>query len=141
MKISSFFKFVEIQTKIASIIPFIIGILFAYEHYATFNPILLGIFLFSLLCVDMATTGINNYIDYKRAKRTEGYNYEVHNAIVRDGIEDSKAVVVIFALLLLGAFSGLVLYLLTDWVILFFITIFYKTILKVKLIVKLYNKS
>ena len=68
MGLRSFLKLVEIQTKAASITPLLLGTIFAFYRYQKF---VLSNFLFmllSLLCFDMATTAINNYLDYKKAK-------------------------------------------------------------------------
>jgi 1,4-dihydroxy-2-naphthoate octaprenyltransferase len=119
VKISSFFKLVEIQTKVASLMPFILGILFTYDRYRVFHPQLVMLFFISMICLDMGTTTINNFMDYKRAIKKEGYNFEEHNAMGRDDLSDNAAIAVIFILLCIAAGSGLVLYLKTDWVILF----------------------
>ncbi len=120
MKISSFFKLVEIQTKVASLMPFILGLLFTYDRYQTINPQLVSLFFISMICMDMGTTAVNNFMDYKRAIKKEGYNFEVHNVMARDDLSDNMAIAVIFILFCIAAGSGLILYLKTDWVILFF---------------------
>lgn len=73
----------------------------------------------SLLCVDMATTTINNYIDYKKAVKTHGYGYETHNAIVRDRLSERAVVMTIIALLLTASIFGFLLFLNTNLVVLF----------------------
>ena len=81
MSLTNFFKFVEIQTKLASMIPFILGTLYSLYRYKSFNLknfIIMGI---SLLAFDMATTAINNYIDYKKALNND--SYENKNEIVK----------------------------------------------------------
>lgn len=118
MKIGSFFKLVEIQTKVASIIPLIVGILFTLYRYDTIKPLRLLIFFISLICVDMATTAINNLMDYKRAKVKEGYNYEVHNAIVHYGLTVKQVKKVIIILFTIGILAGITLVTMTDFVIL-----------------------
>lgn len=71
MNFSSFLKLIEIQTKVASIIPFYLGhymsttvIMFFYQecrHYVYLNDYF-----------DMTTTMINNYMDYKQAIKKKG---------------------------------------------------------------------
>ncbi len=119
MKISSFFKLVEIQTKVASVIPFFAGVVFAKYRFDVSNPKVLIIFFICLLALDMATTAINNLMDYKRAVLKEGFNFEHHNAIVRDKLSQSTVITIIILLLLISAIFGFWLYLITDiWVLL-----------------------
>jgi 1,4-dihydroxy-2-naphthoate octaprenyltransferase len=118
MRISSFLKLVEIQTKVASVLPFLTGIAFCYYRYKEFDVLRLGLFFLSMLCVDMATTTINNYWDYKKAVLKEGFNYESHNAIVSDQLKEKQVQVIIGVLLSMGVLFGLALFLLADWVIL-----------------------
>jgi len=72
----------------------------------------------SLLAFDMATTAINNYIDYKKALKVNGCSYKDKNAIVKYGIKESTAVSIIFALLILATFLGILLTLNTNAVVL-----------------------
>lgn len=118
MKISSFFKLVEIQTKVASVFPFFFGTLYGVWTRGSFRWLPALVMLLSLICIDMATTAINNYMDYKRAIRREGYGYEEHNAIVKDQVEIDRVKIVIITLLGLGLIFGLVLVWLTDWIVL-----------------------
>lgn len=118
MKIKSLFKLVEIRTKVASVIPLFLGILFTIYRYDRFKPYILVLFFISMICIDLATTAINNFMDNKRAIKKEGFNYEEHNAMMRDGISDKSAITAIFILLIFAAITGTILFLMTDWVIL-----------------------
>lgn len=118
MSLSSFFKLVEIQTKVASVIPFIIGTLYSIYHFESFNASSFIIMFISLISFDMATTAINNYYDYKKARKTSGFNYESHNAIVSCKLKESTVKLVIAALLVTAAASGILLFLNTSPVIL-----------------------
>lgn len=118
MKVSSFLKLVEIQTKVASVVPFIIGTLYTIYHYKTFNVVNFLIMLVSLLCIDMATTAINNYQDYRKAIKKYGYGYESHNAIVRDKLSERSVRITILALLSLATAFGLMLFLNTNVIVL-----------------------
>ncbi len=118
MSIKSFLKLVEIQTKIASVIPFALGSLYAYYRFNKFNFTNFIIMFISLLTIDMATTAINNYYDYKNARKTYGYNYESHNAIVRDNLKESTVITAIFGLLGIAITFGILLFLNTNIVIL-----------------------
>lgn len=118
MTIKSFLKLVEIQTKVASMVPFLMGSVVACYRYNKFNWINFLFMFLSLLCFDMATTAINNYLDFRKAKKTEGYGYEKHNAIVRYGLKESAVLAVIFTLLGTAALFGILLYLNTSPVVL-----------------------
>ncbi len=118
MKISSFLKLVEIQTKAASIIPFILGNLYALLRFESFSLKNFLLMLISLLSIDMATTAINNYIDYKKAIKTEGFGYESHNAIVKDGLKESTVQATIGTLLAIAVVFGILLFLNTNLVVL-----------------------
>lgn len=119
MNISSFLKLVEIRTKVASIIPFTIGSLFTIYRYKTVDIHHMIIFFISMISIDMATTAINNFMDYKRAIKKDGYNYEEHNAMVKNSLSDTSAVLVIVTLLTIATIAGFILFLNTDWVVLF----------------------
>lgn len=118
MNIKSYFKLVEIQTKVASVIPFLLGSLYALYRFNTFNIKNFILMFFSLICVDMCTTAINNYMDYKNANRKFGFGYESHNAIVRDNIKESTVIATICTLLSLAIIFGVLLVLNTNYVVL-----------------------
>lgn len=120
MFFQSFLKLVEIQTKVASVVPFLLGSIFALYNYQNFNYENFLIMLISLLIFDMLATAINNYIDYKKAVKKEGYNYEIHNAIVRDDLKESTVITIIITLFSIASISGFFLYLNTDLVVLSF---------------------
>ena len=118
MRVSSFLKLVEIQTKVASVIPFALGTAYAVYRFNQFNVKNFFLMFISLISFDMVTTAINNYLDYKKANKTYGYGYESHNAIVRDKLKESDVVMTIFALLLTATAAGFMLYLNTNIVVL-----------------------
>jgi 1,4-dihydroxy-2-naphthoate octaprenyltransferase len=60
-----FWGYVEIRTKIASVLPFLLGIFYAAYTYRQINAWSTGLFFVSMLFFDMATTALNNYIDTK----------------------------------------------------------------------------
>jgi 1,4-dihydroxy-2-naphthoate octaprenyltransferase len=72
----------------------------------------------SLLCIDMATTAINNYQDYKKAIKKEGYGYESHNAIVRYNLKEGSVKFVILTLLAIASAFGLWLFIETNIIVL-----------------------
>ena len=118
MGLKSFLKLVEIKTKAASMTPFLLGTVFVLYRYQKFNWVNFLLMLVSLLCFDMATTAINNYLDYKKARKTEGFGYEEHNAIVRDNLSEFSVLTVIVILLILAVGFGILLFLNTSPVVL-----------------------
>lgn len=119
MNLSVFLKLVEIQTKVASFFPVLIGTLFSYYRYGQIKPVNILIMFISLLCIDLATTTLNNLMDYKRAVKKEGFNFESHNAIVKYKLSEKTVIITILILLIIGALTGLFLVYNTDLVVLF----------------------
>jgi 1,4-dihydroxy-2-naphthoate octaprenyltransferase len=111
-------KLVEIQTKVASVIPFSLGSIFVYYRYGQFYFKNFIFMFISLLVFDMTATAINNYIDYKKAIKTSGYNYELHNVIVRDNINETVVVITIILLFSIASGFGLMLFLNTNYLVL-----------------------
>lgn len=116
----SFLKLVEIQTKVASFFPFLIGISFSLYRYGELKIVNTLLFFASMLCVDFATTALNNYMDFRRAKVRGGYNYEVHNAVVAYELKESTVRRVILFLIFIAACFGILLFLRTDYIVLLF---------------------
>lgn len=118
MNIKSFLKLVEIQTKLASMIPFTAGSLFAAYHFGRFDVVSFFLLFGSLFIFDMTTTAINNYFDFKRASVKKGYNYEEHNAIGRDSLSLSTVRITISIMLTLAITMGVLLVLRTNLLVL-----------------------
>lgn len=118
MNIKTFLDLVEFRTKVASIIPFIGGVVYTLYRYQRFEWDVLVIFFLSMLCVDMATTAMNHLSDSRRAINKSGYNYESHNAVNKYNIHINKVKMVIFSLLAISGILGLVLFMKTDILIL-----------------------
>ncbi len=118
MTIKSYLKLVEIQTKVASVIPFLLGTFYDLFRFNTFNFKNFLLMFLSLICFDMATTAINNYQDFKSANRKHGFGYESHNAIVKYNLSKYSVLATIFILLSLATIFGLILFLNTNFVVL-----------------------
>lgn len=100
MKIQIFFQFVEIKTKLASMLPFALGSLYSLYRFELFNMANFLVMFVALLTFDMATTGINNYLDHKKS---------VHSVGIHGGIGERSALTVIFTLLAVAISFGLLL--------------------------------
>ncbi|MDV4149245.1 1,4-dihydroxy-2-naphthoate polyprenyltransferase [Clostridium sp. AL.422] len=109
MNIKSFFRLVEIQTKAASVIPYLIGTFYTLYRYDYFNLQNAIIMFLSMIIFDMTTTAINNYMDYSKAIKKEGYGYETHNAIVRHNLNPKVVKGIIISMLVIAATLGLLL--------------------------------
>lgn len=116
MSIRSFFKLVEVQTKIASMFPFLIGLLYVIYRYEHFNHLNTVIFFISLLLIDLTTTAINNYMDYKKAS-SDDYRIK-HNVIGQNKIPLKWVKIVIFTMLIISNGLGIWLVFRTDLVVL-----------------------
>jgi 1,4-dihydroxy-2-naphthoate polyprenyltransferase len=109
LNIVSFLKLVEIQTKVASVIPFLLGTFYTLYRYDNFNIKNAIIMFASMIIFDMTTTAINNYMDYAKAVKKEGYGYETHNAIVNYNLNPRLVRLTIYIMLALATFLGLLL--------------------------------
>lgn len=118
MNIGSFLKLVEIQTKVASVIPYLLGTLFALYAFDDFKIKEAVLLFLGMLVFDMTTTAINNYVDYTKAIKKEGFGYEEHNAIGRDGLDSQMVLKVIIGMLILSTVLGVMLFLTTDLMVL-----------------------
>ncbi|SKC79301.1 1,4-dihydroxy-2-naphthoate polyprenyltransferase [Maledivibacter halophilus] len=114
MSIPSFLKLVEIQTKVASVIPFLLGTAYTLYRFNSFDLKNFILMFISLIAFDMAVTATNNFYDYKNAKKTYGYNYEIHNVIVRSNLKEKTVLGVIFTLVLVAVICGFILFLNTN---------------------------
>lgn len=113
-----FLDLVEIRTKVASMIPFLMGTAYAWFRFDTFQVEHFALMLVSLLSFDMATTAINNYYDYHKAIKKHGYGYESHNAIVRYNMNSANVALLIVVLLIVAIGAGFILFMHTGWLVL-----------------------
>lgn len=131
MTFSVFLKLVEIQTKLASLIPFIIGSLYALYRYENFKVHNFVVMFISMITFDMATTAINNYYDYKKAIDSDESDFRKNNVIGANNLKESTVVASILTLLLIASAMGIALAFNTNIVVLaigvlcFIVGIFY----------------
>ena len=104
--INAFLKLVEIRTKVASMFPLLLGTLMAYQAVQSIDRINFMLMLLSLLCIDLTTTGLNHYFDYKRAFLKSGYHYEAHNPVSSGEFSPEKALGLLVILACLGIIAG-----------------------------------
>lgn len=118
MKVREFLKLVEIQTKVASVFPLIIGYLYSRLTFGSFRGLASLLFFLSLLSLDMATTALNHYSDYKKEKIGSGYGYRQHNPLSASGLKQGMVRVVIVLLFFASFILGLLLVWQTDYLVL-----------------------
>lgn len=124
-----FLEFVELKTKVASVFPMTIGILWAVYRYQTFDWLNTLLFVLAVLSFDMCTTAINNTMDYHKAQ-DEDYRQQ-ENVIGKFQLQFKQMVAIIAGLLGFSVILSLLLVWRTDWLLLpmgvlcFLIGIFY----------------
>ncbi|WP_446899706.1 1,4-dihydroxy-2-naphthoate polyprenyltransferase [Clostridium sp. LBM24168] len=128
MHLKEFLEFIEIKTKLASIIPFFLGTIYSIYRYDSLKTTNFFIMLVSLISFDMATTAINNYCDYKNRMCKDD---EKMNIISSGKLKESTALAVIILLFAVAVVFGIILTVRTNLIVLFigaisfFIGIFY----------------
>lgn len=111
-KLMIFLEFVEIRTKLASVMPMLIGFLWTAYHYQQFNWLNSSVFACAVLAFDMCTTAINNTVDYHKALKLEYKEQE--NVIGKYNLPFKKMISIILILLGIAIIFSLVLVFLTD---------------------------
>lgn len=107
MSMPVFLELVEIRTKLASLFPFTLGILFSVYYFSEFNAVNTILFFIALLVFDMATTAINNTMDYVKAKNMHYKEHE--NILGKAGLSVKQATTLIVAMIGFSAIIGLTL--------------------------------
>lgn len=129
MSLSAFWELVEIRTKIASLFPFIISVLFSLSYFGQVHWGLTLIIFVGMLIFDMTTTAINNFMDYRKAK-SETYR-ETENVIGVEKLNVRHVSWLIIGMLVIAALIGGYLSFQTGWLLLLmglvccFIGVFY----------------
>lgn len=95
-----FLEFVELKTKVASVFPMLIGLLWSLYHYQQLNWLNTLLFVIAVISFDMCTTAINNTMDYHKAVDKE-YQQE-ENVLGKHDLDFKQMVVIILTLLLIS---------------------------------------
>ena len=120
MSLMSFFKLVGVQAKVASLFPFLIGLLFAFYRYGEINMLNIIIFFACIIIFDMTTTAINHYMDYQKATNDHDFDYRKERNVIGQYNMSEKAVkIIIWVLLISASLLGLWLVYLTHILVLF----------------------
>ena len=110
-------ELVELRTKIASVIPFVVGLLFSIWTFGNFNVVNMGLFFVGMICFDMATTVMNNLMDYIKAKN-ETYRQE-ENIIGTSSLTVKQATMIFGSLVGVATIIGIILVMRTNIILLF----------------------
>ena len=110
-------ELVELRTKIASVIPFIVGLLYSIWTFRNFNAVNMVLFFIGMVCFDMATTVMNNLMDYVKAKN-ETYRQE-ENIIGTSSLTIKQAEMIFGSLVGVATIIGIILVLRTNIILLF----------------------
>ena len=81
-EIRNFLNFVEISTKLASVIPFSVGVGYTLYRFGSVKPWQTLVFFTAMLLFDMTTTAINNHIGNRQTGRKPHYLTEVSIALI-----------------------------------------------------------
>lgn len=131
MGLKAYLAFVELPTKIASVIPFFMGVVYSIYRYGKIDLMNLFIMFISMISFDMATTAINNYCDYKNEIKHLKGDYKGRNAMFVYNISSKVGLFTIAILLVIATILGIILTFRTNLLVLvlgmicFFIGIFY----------------
>ncbi|PKM52534.1 MAG: 1,4-dihydroxy-2-naphthoate polyprenyltransferase [Firmicutes bacterium HGW-Firmicutes-7] len=118
MNFKSFLKLIELPTKVTCFTTLLVASVFVLYRGEDFKPINFLLMFVSLIAMDMVTTGLNNFLDYKKAKKKSGFGYEEHNAVVKYGLKESTVVATLTILSILSGAFGILLFLRTDIIVL-----------------------
>lgn len=110
-------ELVELRTKIASVIPFVVGLLYSVWTFGNFNVVNMVLFFIGMVCFDMATTIMNNLMDYVKAKN-ETYRQE-ENIIGTSSLTVKQAAMIFGSLVGVATIIGIILVVRTNIILLF----------------------
>ena len=110
-------ELVELRTKIASVIPFVVGLLYSIWTFGNFNVVNMVLFFIGMVCFDMATTVMNNLMDYVKAKN-ETYRKE-ENIIGTSSLTVKQAAMIFGSLVGVATVIGIILVMRTNIILLF----------------------
>ena len=110
-------ELVELRTKIASVIPFVVGLLYSIWTFGHFDAVNMALFFVAMLCFDMATTVMNNLMDYVKAKN-ETYRQE-ENIIGTSSLTVKQATMIFGGLVGVATLIGIILVVRTNIILLF----------------------
>lgn len=114
MKLSVFLELVEFKAKTASVLPFLIGLLYSWYNYGTLHVGYVFVYFVAMFIFNMAVDILDNYNDYKHA--TKGHDYKEKTNII--GLENLSLRLVFWLMtsfIVISALMGIVLSYFVGW--------------------------
>ncbi|MEI8092846.1 MAG: prenyltransferase [Spirochaetales bacterium] len=112
---TTFFKIVELRTKIVSVSTFLLATLSTAWLYGELPWVLVVFLLLAVLAIDMGTTAFNSFFDFEKGVDTSGTNQESDKVLVHQRIPTGYALLTALALFAFAAVLGLFLALWKGW--------------------------
>lgn len=107
MTVKVFLELVEIRTKLASLFPYLVGLLFSAYYFEQVNGINMFLFFVAMFTFDMATTAINNLMDFKKAKND--HYQENTNIVGMAKLDEKKVSFLIYGMIAFSSIIGIYL--------------------------------
>ena len=104
-KIANFLSFVEIKTKLASILPFLAGVGYTLYRYGKLDIYRIAVFFCAMVFFDLTATAINNHVGTREQKKENHY-------------PDHISFLIIFGMLISASVLGIYLVSITNFVVL-----------------------
>lgn len=113
-----FLRFVEIKTKLASLLPFLFTITLLLFYNIEINWLIMLIFFIGMIFFDMATTAMNSYYAIRKEKNYTDADYKMIMKMKELKITQKTNLNIVAFLLTIATIFGLVLFFLTNiWVL------------------------
>ncbi|MFP4383784.1 MAG: prenyltransferase [Spirochaetia bacterium] len=120
MNLKEFLSVTEIRTKTISLSSFFIGTLLAVNSGYPFSVVRFILMLTAVLGVDMGTTALNSYFDYKRGVDNIAYTDEKDKILVIGGLHPFRVLLLALALFGIAGLFGTALIFKSGWHLLIF---------------------
>lgn len=121
-KLKIYLELIEIKAKLASIVPFLLGLLYFRFNIGNINIKLTFILLIAIFLFNVSVDMLNNYCDYNNAIDIEKYKYKT-NIIGRENLNKNKILISIIICILISMFLGIYL-VISKGIILLFLGIY-----------------
>ena len=113
-------NFIELRTKVASVIPFLVGIaLFSYMFsFKEVNILNTAIFFIALVLFDMSTTGFNNYVALKHDIKFGENENELLKVMKKKNISNTFNLILISTFVVVAIVLSIILVVLSNYYVL-----------------------
>lgn len=116
MNVKLFLELVEIKAKIASVWPFLLGLIFVKANFGQVNWQTSGLFFVAMLLFNMAVDINDNYQDYTKADDTQAAEWKKHTNIIGvNGLNIQHVFRLMAGFAVVAALIGLYLVYVSGW--------------------------